>query len=36
MIKAEVDDPAPDVWEDFMTSVSETFTQTFARAMGDA
>ena len=35
MVKKEMGDPAPDVWEDFMSSVSETFSQTFARAMGD-
>lgn len=36
MVKNEVGDPAPDVWEDFMASVSETFSQTFARAMKDS
>jgi putative two-component system response regulator len=36
MVKAEMGDPAPVVWEDFMTSVTDTFTQSFARAMGDA
>lgn len=35
MVSKEMGDPAPDVWEDFMSSVSETFSQTFARAMDD-
>jgi putative two-component system response regulator len=35
MVKKEIGDPAPDVWEDFMTSVTETFAQTFVRAMQD-
>jgi hypothetical protein len=33
MVKREMSDPAPDVWEDFMSSVTETVSQTFARAM---
>jgi putative two-component system response regulator len=35
MVKNEMGDPAPDVWEDFMSSITETFTETFSRAMAE-
>ena len=35
MVRAELGDPAPDLWEDFMSSVTDTFPEAFSRAMGE-